>query len=133
MKVAITIFRNGISPRLDITDSLLIYDIEKSSVKKKEMCNLSFKQPAELVSFLQEKDIRKIICGGCPQFYLRTLNFYGFDVTHGLSGNPDLIVKSLIDGKIDCLPVNGSCGRSRARGACRRGKDKKKLTEVKNA
>lgn len=113
MKVAVTIFRNGISPRVDVTDSLLIYDIENSTIKKQETCNLSFKQPAELVSFLQEKDISKIICGGCPQFYLRTLNFYGFDVTHGISGNPDHIVKSLIDDTSNTIPADKSCGRNR--------------------
>ena len=135
MKVAVTIFRNGISPRVDITDSLLICDIENSRITKQETCSLSFKQPAEMVSFLQEKDIGKIICGGCPQFYLRTLNFYGFDVSHGLSGNPDHIVKSLIDGTLNDIPQSKSCGRnrSRRRESCRGKHGKKFVTEVKNA
>jgi predicted Fe-Mo cluster-binding NifX family protein len=128
MKVAIAIFRNGVSPRVDISDSLLIYDLENSSIKNRETCSLSFEQPSELVSFLQKKDIRKIICGGCPQFYLRTLNFYGFDVIHGLSGNPGHIVKSLIDGKLDGLPVNGACRRNRrGRDVWHRNKREKKF------
>ena len=106
-------FKNGVSPRIDITDSLFIYNVEKGSVTGQEKCPLSFEQPAELVSLLQEKDIKKIICGGCPQFYLRALNFYRFDVVHGVSGEPDRIIAQLIDGKLDSLPLSGPCKRRR--------------------
>ena len=101
MKVAVTTFKNSVSPRVDISDSLSIYNIEKGSVTGQEKCPLSYDQPSELVSFLQEKDIKKVICGGCPQFYLRALNFYRFDVVHGVSGEPDQIIAQLIDGQLD--------------------------------
>ncbi|MCK5055034.1 MAG: hypothetical protein KAT34_00145 [Candidatus Aminicenantes bacterium] len=113
MKVAVTMFRNGVSPRIDITDSLLIYNIEKGSVTGQEKCPLSFEQPPELVSFLQKRDIKKVICGGCPQFYLRALSYYRFDVVHGVSGEPDQIIAQLIDGTLDSLPLNGPCKRHR--------------------
>jgi hypothetical protein len=35
MKVAIPIFRNVVSPRVDISDGLLIYEIDNDVVKKK--------------------------------------------------------------------------------------------------
>ena len=113
MKVAVTTFKNSVSPRVDISDSLSIYNIEKGSVTGQEKCPLSFDQPSELVSFLQEKDIKKVICGGCPQFYLRALNFYSFDVVSGVSGKPDQIIAQLIDGKLNNLPLNGPCKRHR--------------------
>lgn len=125
MKVAVAIFRNGVSPRIDVTDSLMVYDIEDGIVKNQEKCALSFEQPADLVSVLQKKEIEKILCGGCPQFYLRTLAFYGVDVLRGLSGNPDHIIKSLIDGQLDDLPmINEPCKRHRrGRGQGYRGLD----------
>jgi hypothetical protein len=36
MKAAIPLFRNGMSPRIDIADILLIYDIDNGVVKRKE-------------------------------------------------------------------------------------------------
>jgi len=62
MKVAISVFRNGVSPRLDISDGLLIYDIDNDGVNKKEKCSLNFDQPAQLNSILQKKEITTIIC-----------------------------------------------------------------------
>ena len=115
MKVAVTLFRNGVSPRIDITDSLQIYDIEKGIVKNQEKCSLNFEQPAELVSLLQKKEIKIIICGGCPQFYLRALRFYGFELLHGLTGAPGHIIELFIDGKLENLPSSEPCGRRRRR------------------
>ena len=106
-------FRNGVSPRVDITDNLLIYTIENGSVTGQEKCPVSFEQPPELVSLLLEKEITKVICGGCPQFYLRALNYYRFDVVHGASGEPDRLIAQLIDGKLGITPINGLCKRHR--------------------
>jgi len=113
MKVAVSVFKNGVSPRLDIADSLLIYDIDADNgvVKQEETCQLMVEQPIELISILQRKEIKKIICGGCPQFFLRMLVFYGFDVVSGLTGNPGHIVKMLADGKLTNLPSPGPFGR----------------------
>lgn len=108
MRVAIPLFKNGMSPRLDITDSLLVYDIENDVVKKKEQCDLVFEQPAQLISFLQKKQVSTIACGGCPQFILRMLVFYGFDVVPGLVGDPESIVTMLINGKLN---HSSSCAR----------------------
>lgn len=120
MKVAIPIFRNVVSPRLDIADGLLIYDIDNDVVNKKEKCSLNFDQPAQLISILQKNEISTIICGGCPQFFLRNLVFFGFDVVSGLTGDPDHIVQvfaagNLNNGNSDNFPAYGLCGRSRRR------------------
>ena len=129
MRVAVPLFKNGMSPRLDITDSLLVYDIENDMVKKKERCDLVFEQPAQLISFLQEKQVNTIVCGGCPQFILRMLSFYGFDVVPGLTGDPGSIVTMLINGKLNhsssCARIPPGSGRQcRDRKRFRRGKGK---------
>lgn len=105
------------SPRLDITDSLLVYDIENHVVKEKEQCDLVFEQPAQLISFLQKKQVNTIVCGGCPQFILRMLSFYGIDVVPGLTGDPESIVTMLINGKLNhsssCARVSSGFNRQR--------------------
>ena len=115
MKVAITIFKNGVSPRIDTADSVLVYTIDNGVIKEKEKCRLNFEQPAELISFLQKKDIKKILCGGCPQFFLRMLFVHGLDVVPGLAGDPEHIIKMLISGKLTALPAEDPCKRQRRR------------------
>jgi predicted Fe-Mo cluster-binding NifX family protein len=102
MKVGIMMFKEGISPRLDIADSLLIYDLDTNTgvAARRESCRLDFDQPFQLVSFLQEKGISTILCGGCPQFFWRMLFFYGFDVVPGVTGDPEDLVKLLAAGKL---------------------------------
>lgn len=112
MKVAIPLFRNGVSPRIDIADSLMIYDIDNGVIKKKEKCSLTFEHAAQLISILQKKKITRIICAGCPQFFLRMLYFYGVEVVPGMTGDPEYIVKQLVDGKLTGIPLNGFMGRS---------------------
>lgn len=112
MKVAIPLFRNGVSPRIDISDSLLIYDIDQGVVKGKEKCSLTFEHAAQLVSILQKNQVTRIICGGCPHFFLRMLYFYGVEVVPGVIGDPELIVKQLVNGELPGIPLNGFMGRS---------------------
>jgi predicted Fe-Mo cluster-binding NifX family protein len=100
MKVAIAVFRNVISPRLDTSDSLLIYDIDKDVVNKKEKCSLTFDQPDQLTSILLKKEITAVICGACPQYFSRILLFHGVDVLTGLTGEPENIIKMLISGQL---------------------------------
>ena len=126
MKVAIPLFRNGVSPRIDIADSLLIYDIDNGIVKGKETCSLTFEHAAQLIPVLQKKQITRIICAGCPQFFLRMLCFHGVEVVPGVMGDPEYIVKQLIDGKLSDIPFNGfmggNCGRRRRHGCGGKGR-----------
>jgi predicted Fe-Mo cluster-binding NifX family protein len=127
MKVAVTVFKNGVSPRVDIADSLLIYDIENGVIQDKEECHLVFDQPPQLISFLQEKQIAAIICGGCSKFFLRMLFFHGFDVMSGVTGDPENIIQKLIDGTLNhistemCVPFGR---KHRRRNRFQRGKTK---------
>lgn len=123
MKVAVTVFKNGVSPRLDVADRLFVYDVENGAVKRKEEWPLVFEQPFQLISMLRECGIKKIICGGCPQFLLRMLFAGGFEVLPGLAGDPGHVVNMLADGSLNqappCIPfgrrrrTRGNKGRNR--------------------
>jgi predicted Fe-Mo cluster-binding NifX family protein len=115
MNVAIPLFKNRVSPRIDIADSLLIYRIDNGVVKGQEKCNLSFEYASQLVSILKKNQIEKIICGGCPQFFLRMLYLYGVEVIPGVIGDPDYIVKQLLSGKLPDILLNEFIGKG-----CRR-------------
>jgi predicted Fe-Mo cluster-binding NifX family protein len=105
----------------------LIYDIENGVIQNKEECNLVFDQPPQLISFLHKKQIVAIICGGCSKFFSRMLFFNGFEVIPGLTGDPELVIKNLIDGKLNhispetCAPFGR---KHRRRNQFHRGKNK---------
>jgi predicted Fe-Mo cluster-binding NifX family protein len=111
MKIAVPLFRNIVSPRLDIADSLLIYDIDNGVIKEKKKCSLTFEHAAQLMAILKKNEITRVICAGCPQFFLRLLYFYGIEVVGGAMGDPDQIVKQSIDGELPDTPADGFKGR----------------------
>lgn len=105
MKIAVPVFKNGVSPRIDVSDGFLVYDINDGKVMHKGFHNVSFEYPAELIVFLKKNNIEQIICGGYPRFFLRALLFYDFKVFASLSGDPDDILKLFVEGKLQNLPA----------------------------
>jgi hypothetical protein len=106
MKIAVSVFKECVSPRADIADSLWIYHIDKIKgiISSKETCNTSYKQPSQLIGFLKEKDVDTIVCGGCPKFLMRMLLFSGVDVVPGIFGNPDHVACQLARGEFVSIP-----------------------------
>lgn len=115
MKVAATMFKEGVSPRLDIADSVWIYhiDTDKQSAVLKEKCEAACEQADRLIALLKEKDITMVVCGGCPQYLLRMLIFHGIEIVPGAIGDPRPIVNQLARGEMpQSLPVlEGLTGR----------------------
>jgi predicted Fe-Mo cluster-binding NifX family protein len=119
MKVAVTVFKNRVSPRIDVSDSLFIYEIDAGTVEQIKIIPLGFEYPAELISLLQQNGINKILCGGCPHFFSRALLLSGFELLSGLSGDTEQVMKMLAEGKLEHLPGRGPAG-SFARGCGRK-------------
>lgn len=123
MRVAVTMFKGGVSPRLDIADSLWIYHIdkEKKTATLQEKCNAACEQPAQLIGLLKEKGIATVVCGGCPRFILRMLVYYGLEVAPGVMGDPDRVLNRLAQGKpahVSPAQMDDLIGRYRRRRCC---------------
>lgn len=105
MKVAVTVFKENLSPRLDISDSWWIYEVEKKkrTAVLMEKCVIAFEHPVLLINFLKEKYIATVLCSGCPHFYIRMLSYHGFEVISGLSGDPAQLVNQWVSGDFDIL------------------------------
>jgi len=111
MKLAVAVFNDIVSPRLDAAESVLIYDIKDKLVKNKENYKIFFDRSYYLIALLEQEKVSTILCGSCPPFLLRILEVHGIDVKWGYMGDPDNLVKSLIGGKpknlkIKILPKN---------------------------
>jgi len=115
MKVAVTIFKGGVSPRLDITDSLWIYQIdeEHGNFLLKEKCEAAFEHVDQMIRLFTEKDVTRILCGGCPQFLLRMLILHDLEIIPGVMGDPEESIKQLAQGKFPppLLGLGGLPGR----------------------
>jgi len=105
MKVAVAIFKDVVAPRLDIADSVIIYEIKNKVLKSKEKFRLFFDRPYYLIALMEEEKLTSILCGSCPPFLLRALDVHDFDVKWGLMGDPDKLIKSLIEGKYKNLKI----------------------------
>jgi len=61
MKIAAALFKNALTPRLDITDSLIIYNINNGSIIEKEKMNIDFNIPGQLILQLKKEKVQIIL------------------------------------------------------------------------
>jgi hypothetical protein len=95
----------------------MIYDIRDGAVNQQEEHSLIYDQPDQLISILQEKKVSALVCGGCPRFFQRMFRFHDVEVIAGMTGNPEHVVKALLQGKLHSLPEDTFPGaRCRHRG-----------------
>jgi predicted Fe-Mo cluster-binding NifX family protein len=113
MLVAVCVFKGSVSPRLDVSDTLLIYLIDNGDVKGSESHSPVCDHPMQLISFLREKNVETVIVGGCPRFFLRMLIHHGVNVVYGVRGEPDAVLTMFLQGKLERNPettcTRGTC------------------------
>lgn len=93
------------SPKLNITDSLLIYTIKNGKIKQKEEYKLLLNPLFNLYfySILKQKKIDIVICNYCQKFFINFLGLNGIKIISGLNGNPESIITMFIEGKLQHL------------------------------
>ena len=96
MKIAVALFNDNVSPRLDIADSIMLYHVSRGRVIKKEKCALQCELPDRVAAFMKQVESPTILCGGCPGYFTRILETTGFEVVCGQCGRPDNIVANFI-------------------------------------
>ncbi len=124
MKVAMILFRNKMSPRVDVSDRLAVYELLNGAARKEEEFSISIERPGQLVALLKEKHIAAVACGGCPGYFMRMLMSHGLDMLPGITGDPDEAAAQLAGMEPETLKAarfDGTCRQVRAR--CR-GKNK---------
>ncbi|MCP4151007.1 MAG: hypothetical protein GY757_24905 [bacterium] len=109
MKVAVPVYKESLSPRLDISDGLVIYLLDKGIVKQRKTVNPFPEQPSQLIAALQKEEVTKIIVAGCPKYFLRILLFNKFEVLCSTSNSADKALHLFLDNKLDTLsPTSGN-------------------------
>jgi len=116
MKVAIPIFLNRVSPRLDCARRLLILDIENDRLREKQEMDISHWPPDEKIIYLKRLGVDQVICGGLRLQDRNGLHRFGIQVTSPLFGEVQTVIREYLEGK---LPQS-CCRRPNRRG--RKGK-----------
>jgi predicted Fe-Mo cluster-binding NifX family protein len=117
MKVAIPVFLDRVSPRLDCARKLLILDIEKDRLVDKRELDISQWAPDEKIIFLKEMGIDQLICGGLRLQDRSGLHHFGIQVASPLYGEVETIIREYLNGKLTVPCCRAQIRRGR-RGRC---------------
>ena len=117
MKVAIPVFLDRISPRLDCARKLLVLEIEKNQLVDKRELDISHWPPDEKIFQLRQLGIEQLICGGIRLEDRNGLNRFGIQVAYPLYGEVDTIIKEYLGGKLN-VPCCRARKRRGRRGRC---------------
>jgi hypothetical protein len=110
IKVAIPIFLDRISPRLDCARKLLVLEIEKDRLVDKREVDISHWAPDEKIFYLNKIGISQLICGGIRLEDRSGLHRFGIQVASPLYGEVDSIIEAYLRGNLSV-----SCCRGRKR------------------
>ena len=114
IKVAIPIFHNRVSPRLDCARKLLVLAIEKKQPVERMELDIGHWLPDEKIIQLRQMGIDQLICGGIRIEDRIGLTRFGIQVASPLYGEVDTIIEEYLRGNL-----NVSCCRARKR-RCRK-------------
>ena len=117
IKVAIPIFLDRISPRLDCARRMLILHIEKNQLVEKKELDISHWPPDEKIIHLKQMGVDQLICGGIRIGDKNGCRHFGIQVTSSFYGEVKPIIENIINGKFN-MPFCRGKKRRRRRGTC---------------
>lgn len=109
LKVAIPVFLDRISPRLDCARRMIILEIEKNRLVDKKEWDISHWPADEKIIQLRQMGIKQLICGGIRVEDRIGLNHYGIQVVSPVFGEIETVIRGLLKGTLK----NPCCSRSR--------------------
>ena len=110
VKVAIPVFIDRVSPRLDCARRLLVLKIDRERLVEKAELDISQWQPEEKITRMNHLGINQIICGGIRQQDRAGLTRCGIQVASSIYGEVDSIIGDYLQGRL-----KGCCCQNRKR------------------
>ncbi len=117
IKVAIPIFLDRVSPRLDCARRLLVLQIENNRLVEKRELDISPWSPDGKIIQLRQLGIEQVICGGIRLEDKIGLNRFGIQVASLVFGEIDTIIEAFLRGTLK-LPTCPCPGRQRRKRHC---------------
>jgi len=117
IKVAIPVFLDRISPRLDCARKLLILEIEKTRLVDKSELDISHWPPDKKINHLRQMGIGQLICGGIRAEDKIGLNRFGIQVASPIFGELDTVIGDFLKGTLK-IPFCPRRRRQRGKRRC---------------
>lgn len=99
--IAITIFENRISSRLDYAENILLLTVKNGKIIKKEQLIFNQVDPIRKINRLIELGVNVLICGGLTNICKEKLERSQINVIPWLSGNSTKILERYLAGKLN--------------------------------
>ena len=106
-KIALSVFRDRISSRLDAADKILLLTLENEKVKKREPVMIIPSSPLDKIHQIIQLNPDVLICGGLTQLCESKLKLSKITVVPWIKGNTEEVLKEFIEGKlIEAVTIN---------------------------
>ena len=99
-KIAIPVFENRISNRLDCSENIILYFVDQQNVKSYRTIHLVKSNPTAKLNLLLELDIDVLICNGITNFYSQKLSESDIQVIPWISGEAGEVLHQYLRGKL---------------------------------
>lgn len=100
MKIAVAVTDNKVSQHFGHCEVFKIYDVEGTNIVNSIDVPNPGHRPGFLPVFLRDKGANVIVAGGMGGSAQNLFNDNGIKVIVGASGDPDTVIKGVVDGSI---------------------------------
>lgn len=111
-RIAIPVFQNRVSPVLDWSTRILIFEPMEDRKMRQKLRNA---HPLALVDHLEELLIHVLICGGISAHLFTLVKNRGIRVIPWVAGDVDEVITAFLDGRLpgEGFSMPGCCKRQR--------------------
>jgi predicted Fe-Mo cluster-binding NifX family protein len=96
--IALSVFGDRISSRLDVAEKLMIVSADDNEVKKMQTILLQESNPINKINSIIELKPDVLICGGLTEVYAEKLKYSKINVIPWVQGNSEEILQTYLDG-----------------------------------
>ena len=107
-KIALSVFRDRISSRLDAADKILLLTLENEQINNREPVRIIPSSPLDKMHQIIQLNPDVLICGGLTQLCDSKLKNSSITVIPWIKGNTEEVLKQFIEGKLSGTVANNN-------------------------
>ncbi len=96
MKMAVTVWKNRISPLFDATRNLLIVEIDHCTVIEKYRVSIDCMSPFARAATLENMGVETLICGGVSEFFAKLIEARNIRIIPFIAGQVDKVINAYL-------------------------------------
>ena len=100
MRAAISIWNDRVSPVMDTSAMLALYDVDEGGAKERgriEICGMTLREKVDL---LEKAGVELLVCGAVSNRFMRHMGSARIDLIPWVSGSIEMILEALCRGRL---------------------------------